>query len=117
MIGSVVLQSSNLNDTSLGCFANGTQGNATQCVVEGTFNAGPSPALIGLLIAGTLLVSLYIAGDGSIVVPSVVTILFGGALVPLLPPQFVTLAWSVMVIGTTVAIFAAIVRFSDRSGF
>jgi len=117
MIETIALQSSNLNESSLGCFANGSRGNATQCVIDGTFSAGPSPALIGLLIAGTLLVSLHIAGDGTVVVPAVVTILFGGALVPLLPPQFVTLAWSVMVIGTTVAIFAATVRFSNRSGF
>jgi hypothetical protein len=117
MTGPIALQSSNLNDSSLACFANGTEGTATRCVIDGTFGAGPSPALIGLLIAGTLLVSLYIAGDGSVVVPAVVTILLGGALVSLLPPQFVTLAWSVMVIGTTVAIFAAIVRFSNRSGF
>jgi len=117
MIGTVVLQSSNLNDSSLACFANGTEGTATQCVIDGTFGAGPSPALIGLLLAGTLLVSLHIAGDGTIVVPAVVTILLGSSLIALLPPQYVALAYTVTVIGVTVAAFAAYQRFTTRGEF
>lgn len=110
-------QTTDLNDTSVGCFAQGTEGDLTQCVVDGTFAAGPSPAVIGLLMAAVLLVSLYVAGDGTVVVPAVVTILFGGALVPLLPAQFVGLAWTVTFVGTAVAVFAAIQRFILRGGF
>jgi hypothetical protein len=103
-----------LNESSLSCFGQGTEGDLAQCVTEGAFAAGPSPALVGLLIAGVLLSTLYIAGDGSIVTPAVATILFGGALVPLLPPQFVTLAYTVVVIGITAAAFAAYQRFATR---
>jgi hypothetical protein len=117
MIANVFLQTSNLNDSSLGCFAEGAQGNATQCVIDGTFAAGPSPTLVGLLLAGTLLTSLYIAGDGTVVVPSVVTILFGSSLIALLPPQYITLAYTVTVIGVTVAAFAAYQRFVTRGEF
>jgi hypothetical protein len=117
MIAQIILQTSNLNDSSLGCFANGSQGNATQCVIDGTFAAGPSPTLIGLLLAGTLLTSLHIAGDGTVVVPAVVTILFGSSLIALLPPQYVTLAYTVTVIGVTVAAFAAYQRFTTRGEF
>jgi hypothetical protein len=83
-------------------------------VIDGAFGAGPSPALVGLLIAGVLMTSLYIAGDGTIVVPAVVMILFGGALVPLLPAQFVGLAWAVLAVGTAAAVFVAMQRFMGR---
>jgi hypothetical protein len=107
----------NLNDTSVACFAQGTEGDLTACVVEGFFGAGPSPTVIGFLLAGMLLTSLYIAGDGDVTVPAVVTILLGSVLVPLLPPQFVSLAYTVVVIGGTVAAFAAYSRFTSPGGF
>lgn len=106
-----------LNDTSVGCFAQGTEGDLTTCVVDGMFGAGPSPVVIGLLLAGVLLVSLYIAGDGTVVVPSVVTILLGSSLVALLPAQYVTLAYTVVVVGIVVAVFAAYQRFTHQGGF
>jgi hypothetical protein len=116
-MNTLALQASNLNNSSLGCFAEGASGNASQCVVDATFGAGPSPALVGLLLAGTLLVSLYIAGDGTVVVPSVVTILFGSSLLALLPAQYRTLAYTVVVVGVTVASFAAYQRFVTRGEF
>jgi hypothetical protein len=99
------------------CFAQGTEGNLTQCVIEGLFSAGPSPSLIGLLLAGVLVTSLYVAGDGTVVVPAVVTILLGSILVPLLPAQFVTFAFTLVVVGVTVAGFAAYSRFTSAGGF
>jgi hypothetical protein len=106
-----------LNSTSLGCFGQGTEGDLTTCVTDGLFGAGPSPAVIGLLLAGVLLVSLYVAGDGTVAVPSVVTILLGSSLIPLLPAQYVTLAYTVVVVGITVAVFAAYQRFVLQGGF
>jgi len=106
-----------LNETSLGCYGQGVEGDLTQCVTEGLFGAGPSPAVVGLLLASVLLVSLYLAGDGTVVVPATTTILFGSALIPLLPPQYVTLAYTVVVVGLTVAAFAAYQRFAIRGGF
>jgi hypothetical protein len=64
-----------------------------------------------------LLVSLYIAGDGTVVVPAVATILFGSILVPLLPGQFRFLSYTVVVIGITVAAFYAYQRFAMRRSF
>jgi hypothetical protein len=113
----IAQQQPSLEDSSLSCFGQGTEGDLTQCVIDGLFGAGPTPALVGLLIAGVLLVSLYIAGDGTVVVPAVVTILVGSLLVPLLPPQYVTLAYTVVVLGVTVAGFAAYQRFTHQGGF
>jgi len=106
-----------LNDTAVGCFAQGTEGDLTVCVLDGMFAAGPAPALVGLLMAGTLVTSLYIAGDGTVVVPAVVTILLGSILVPILPPQYVALAYSVVVVGITLAAFTAYTRFTHQGGF
>jgi len=33
-----------LNDTAVGCFAQGTEGDLTVCVLDGMFAAGPAPA-------------------------------------------------------------------------
>jgi len=114
---SIPTNTTDLNDTSVGCFAQGTEGDLTQCVLDGMFAAGPSPALLGLIMAGTLVTSLYVAGDGTVVVPAVITILLGSVLVPLLPPQYVTLAYSVVVVGITLAAFAAYTRFTHQGGF
>ncbi len=107
----------NLNETSVACFAEGTEGDLAQCALDGVFSAGPAPSLMGLLMGGTLITSLYIAGDGTVVVPSVVTILLGSALVPILPAQYVTFAYTVTVLGITVAAFAAWTRFTHQGGF
>jgi len=107
----------NLNDSAVRCFAQGTEGDLLGCVLDGLFAAGPSPALMGLLLSGVLVTSLYIAGDGTVAVPAVVTILLGSILVPLLPPQYVSLAYTVVVIGITAAAFAAYSRFTSAGGF
>lgn len=106
-----------LNESSVACFAQGTEGQMTQCVMDGLFAAGPAPGLVGLVMAGTLMTSLYIAGDGDLVVPAVVTILLGSVLVPTLPPQYRTLAYTLVVLGGTVAAFAAYTRFTHQGRF
>ena len=106
-----------LNETTLGCYAEGTEGDMTQCVVDGVFSAGPAPGLMGLLLGGTVLTSLYVAGDGDMALPAVVTILFGSVMVPALPPQFRTFAYTVVVLGITVAAFAAYTRFTHQGRF
>jgi len=106
-----------IEDTAVECFTDGQQGEITQCVVDATFAAGPAPSLVGLLLGGSVITSLYIAGNGDVTVPAVVTILLGAAMVPLLPAQFTTLAYTVVVIGITAAAFAAWTRFTHQGGF
>jgi len=105
-----------IEESDLGCFLD-ENSEMTDCVVDGVFAAGGAPSLMGLLMGGTLITSLYIAGDGTVVVPSVVTILLGSALVPVLPAQYVTFAYTLVVIGITVAAFSAWTRFTHRGGF
>ena len=106
-----------LNESAVSCFAQGTEGSMSQCVLDGVFSAGPSPALIGLGIGGVMVSSFYIAGDQSVVVPAVMLILFGGILIGMLPPQFVGLAYSLTAIGVAVAVFSMWTRFTAAGGF
>ena len=105
-----------INDSDLGCWIDESEA-MTDCMVDGVFAAGPAPSLMGLLMGGTLITSLYVAGDGSTVVPAVVTILFGSVLVPILPAQYVGFAYTVVVLGITVAAFSAWTRFTHQGGF
>jgi len=106
-----------LNDSAVSCFAQATNGTMSDCVLQTTFNAGPSPTLIGLGIGGVLLGSFYIAGDRSILVPAVMLILFGSILIGMLPAQFVTLAYTLVVLGIGAAVFNVWTRFTAAGGF
>jgi len=106
-----------LNDSAVSCFAKGTEGTMSQCVLDGVFSAGPSPTLIGLGIGGVLLSSFYIAGNQSILVPAVLLILFGSILIGMLPAQFVSLAYTLVVIGIAAAVFSAWTRYTGPGGF
>ena len=106
-----------LSDSSVACFAQGTEGSMSQCVLDSVFSAGPSPALVGLGIGGVLVSSFYIAGDQTVVVPAVLLILFGGILIGMLPAQFVGLAYSLTAIGVAVAVFSMWTRFTAAGGF
>ena len=105
-----------IEESDLGCFLDENT-EMTECLIESVFAAGPAPSLMGLLMGGTLITSLYVAGDGSTVVPAVVTILFGSVLVPILPAQYVGFAYTVVVLGITVAAFSAWTRFTHQGGF
>ena len=105
-----------IEDSDVGCFVDEAT-TMTECVTEGIFQAGPAPSLIGLMLSGTLLTSLYIAGNGTVIVPAVITIMLGSAMIPLLPAQFISLAYAGVAVGLTVATFSLWVRFTGRGGF
>ena len=106
-----------VEDSPIGCFAQGAEGGVFECIIDGTFAAGPAPELMGLLLGGTLVTSMYIAGKGTIAVPSIVTILLGSVMIPLLPEQHITFAYTLVVFGITTALFAVWVRFTHQGGF
>lgn len=106
-----------IDQTTFGCMLDGGSTGFTSCILDSIFASGGSPALIGLMMGGTLLASLYIAGDGDIVVPAVMTILLGSILVPLLPSQYSTMAYSVAVLGITAAGMSVMRRYILRGTF
>ncbi|CAI49749.1 uncharacterized protein NP_7040A (plasmid) [Natronomonas pharaonis DSM 2160] len=106
-----------LEDSSLACFGQGTEGDLVECVTTDLSAAAGGTTMMGLLIGGTLLLSLYIAGDGDPAVPTVVTILVGGTLVPMLPPHLTPFAYSIVVLGIAFGGMAAAQRWLLRGGF
>ena len=104
------------DESAVGCMLEEST-TMTECLVEAAFSAGPTPSLMGLMFSGTLLTSLYLAGNGSIIVPAVVTILLGSAMISVLPAQFVTFAYTVVAIGVAAAMVSAWNRFTQPTGF
>jgi hypothetical protein len=104
------------SNSDLSCIAEGTQGDLMTCVLEDLGAAAGGFLVVGLLVGGTTLLSLYLAGDGEPAAPTVVTILLGSALVPILPAQYVTIAWSIVVLGIAFGAFAALNRWVLRQG-
>jgi Na+-transporting NADH:ubiquinone oxidoreductase subunit NqrB len=77
---------------------------------------GDIVALIGegafaVLIGATLIVSFWLGGDRDLAAPSIATVLLGALMFPLLPANFVGIAWAVVFIGITGAFFAVMRRY------
>lgn len=106
-----------IDDTTAGCLVDGGADGFMDCLIAEVFGATASGPLVGLFIGGTIITSLYIAGDGDVVVPAVVTILLGSALVPLLPAQMVSLAYTLVIMGITAGMMVVFRRYVLRGGF
>lgn len=85
------------------------------CAV-GEYRGPVGDGLFGLIIGGGMLLSLYVASDGDLAVPAVITTLFGGALVPMLPGTYQGIAIAIMLIGLIGSLFAAGVKYVARGG-
>lgn len=85
------------------------------CAIAEYTNATGS-ALFGLIVGGCLMLSLYVAADGDLVVPSVVTTLLGGALVTMLPGNYQPIAIAIMLLGLIGSLFAAAVKYAAPGG-
>lgn len=78
-------------------------GGITDLIGEGTF---------AVLIGAAVIVSFWLAGDRDLAAPSIATILLGGLMFPLLPGNFVGIAWAVVFIGVTGAFFSVMRRYA-----
>lgn len=83
--------------------SNWLAGNWGDCLIDPVIGL-TSPGIFGLLVAAAIFASLYFAGGGSLTTPTVVSILFGGVLVPVLPSQFAGIAWAVLFVGGVAAL-------------
>lgn len=90
--------------------------NALDWFIDAVLGAGPSPSFIALLLAITLVSSLYLAGNRDAVVAGVVVVLAGSAMVPLLPTGYRPAAFTIVVISAAVALYAAVSRYALRGG-
>lgn len=92
-------------DDTLGCFTQNPQDLLSACVLPAVVESAGGQALFGLILTGTILGTMWLAGSGDIVAPAVILVLFGGTLIPILPPQYRTLAYSIIIIAGTAALY------------
>jgi hypothetical protein len=71
----------------------------------GTYTDSIGEELVGLLVGGMVMLGLYVASDGDLAVPAVVTTLFGGILIGALPGSYQDAAQVIMFLGLAAAIF------------
>lgn len=96
----------------LECYVDSSSDMLGCAITEYTGTVGE--ALFGLIIGGILLLSLYVAADGDLVVPAVVTTLVGGGLIPLLPGSYQGIAIVIMFLGLIGSVFAVGVKYATQ---
>jgi hypothetical protein len=65
----------------------------------------------GVMIGGSVYLSLYFAGGGRATTATVVTILLASAMFPLLPGDFSGIAWAVLFVGGTAAVLQSAQKY------
>lgn len=73
-------------------------------------------SMFGLLVGGCTLFVFWIAGKGDLATPTVLLILFGGVLWPILPGAYVGFARSLLIIGIAAAFLAIARRYVMNPG-
>jgi len=92
----------------LSCY---TDGDMLSCALEDLVASVGGEPQFGLLVGGVLILSLWIAGDGDLATPAVVTTLIGGLLFPILSPTFATIAQTIAFLGLVAALLSAFETF------
>jgi|APHM01.1.fsa_nt_gi hypothetical protein len=94
-----------LQEVSLDDYLSG--GDMLRAALDDLVWASGGEATFGVIVGGSIILSMWIAGDGDLSMPSVITVLFGGLMFPLLPPAYLTIARVVTFIGLTAGVLAA----------
>jgi hypothetical protein len=89
----------------LGCYTE-PAANLLTCALDDLVGAVGGEPQFGTLVGGTLLLSFFLAGDGDLFPPATLVAVLGGLLFPLLPPQFETIAITIVVLGLTGALLS-----------
>jgi predicted benzoate:H+ symporter BenE len=100
--------------TDIGCLTNKQDG--FQCMLDSMVGAFGGEAVMGFVVGGMLILSLYIGSSYHPAPPSIGTMLLGGILVPVLPPQHQTTAQVVMLMGFILGVFVLLRRYVMEVG-
>jgi hypothetical protein len=98
----------------LGPYTSG--GNLLEAVLNDLTAATGGEALFGILVGGAILLAFYIGGDRDLATPTVLTILLGSVLIPMLPGQYQQIGLSVIIVGIAAGIMAIANRYVLRLG-
>jgi hypothetical protein len=98
-----------LQEVSLDDYLGG--GDMLRAALDDLVWAAGGEATFGVIVGGSIILAMWIAGDGDLSMPSVITVLFGGILFPILPPTYLTIARVVTFVGLTAGVLAAGEKF------
>jgi len=93
-----------LQEVSLADYLNGSM---LRAALDDLVWAAGGEATFGVIVGGTMILSFWIAGDGDLSMPAVITVLVGGLMFPLLPPTYLDIARVVSFLGLAAAVLAA----------
>lgn len=80
-------------------------GDALGWLIGTLVSAFGGPALFGLLLGAVIFVTFYVAADGDMATPTVALILTGTVTISMIPANFQSIAYGVVVIGLAAALW------------
>lgn len=92
----------------------GTGTNGAPDILQCALDAIVAPfgeALFGVFAAAFVILPLWLAGDGDLVVPGIAAMILGGIMLPVLPPDYANMAQVVMFLGLVAALLAVANRY------
>jgi len=98
----------------LSCYSNNPLGMLQECVFPQMVGAFGGPGLFGLVLGGTIISGLWLAGDGDLATPATITVLVGGVLFPILPASYQGIARTVAFLGLAAVALAVIEKYYLR---
>lgn len=90
--------------------------NMLSCGLGDVIAATRGEAILGLLGGGGLMLGFYQASDGSLAAASVLTLLVGPLLIPVLPAQLAAVATTIMFLGLVGGILSALNKYVMSTG-
>lgn len=96
---------------STGCYTSNPWNLLGECALPQLVAAVGSEQMFGLLIGGSLIAGLWLAGEGDLATPATVTVLVGGVLFPLLPGGYLGIARTVAFVGLVAALLAVLEKY------
>jgi len=98
----------------LGCY--GSPGSdLLTCSLDALAAAVAGPTIFGLIAGGVLLTSFYLASNGGLATPAVLTALTGGLLISALPSAYQGIAQVIIFLGLAAAVMAGLGKYVDQT--
>lgn len=98
-----------MSATNISCLTDTNDGYG--CMLDSMVAAFGSPEVMGFVVGCCTILGLYVASSYHPAPPSIGTMLFGGLLIPALPPHYQGLAQVVMLLGLIVGIWVVLRRY------
>lgn len=86
-------------------------GDALQCLLDQMVSGLGGEQLFGLVLGATIFVAFYIASNGDLATPTVALILTGTVFVGMLPQNYQSIAYGVVVIGLAASVWTVLQQY------